>query len=89
MIIVAICSRILISLGSHICKGRWLQAGMIGLNSDNLVLMGTMHPNVKHRTKVLVIANTSLYQLIICVPRGLKTNLLHLHMENLWEGISM
>ena len=51
--------------------------------SDNLALMGTMRPLVKHRTTVLVlIAKKSRYQWTMNVQRVLNTNLLHLQMEN-------
>ena len=52
--------------------------------------MGTMRQLVKHRTTVLVlIAKKSRYQWTMYVQRVLKTNLLHLHMEKIWVGMSI
>ena len=56
----------------------------------NLELMVTMRPLVKHRTEVLVlIANKYRYQWTMNFQRVLKTNLLHLQMENIWGGMSI
>ena len=52
--------------------------------------MEAMRPLVKHRTTVLVlIANKYWYQWKMYVQRLLKTNLLHMQMENIWGGISI
>ena len=52
--------------------------------------MGNMRPLVNQRTTVLVlIAKNSRYQCTMYVQRVLKTNLLHLHMEKIWGGMSI
>ena len=76
--------------------GAWLPlvtgslTDVISVLLGTLALMGTMHPLVKHRTAVLVlISNKSRSQCTMCVQRGLKTNMLHIQVEKLWEGMSM
>ena len=52
--------------------------------------MGTMRPLVKHRTTVMVlIANKSWSQCTMDVQKGLKTNILHQQMDNIWGGMSI
>ena len=57
--------------------------------SENLALMGTMRPLVKHIMTVIVIAKKSRTQWKMCVLRGKQTNMLHPQVEKLSEGISM
>ena len=72
------------------CKGYCSKKGLRGHQSENLSLMGTMCPLVKHRTAVLVlIAKTSRYQWTMYVQRVLNTNLLHLQMVKIWGGMSI
>ena len=61
---------------------------MRGHYSVRLVTMGSIHPLVKHGTIVTLITNKYWSHYTILILRGLNTNLLHLQVENIWEGIS-
>ena len=51
---------------------------------------GNMNPLVNHRTAVIVIiAEKSQSQWTMYVQTGMKTNMLHLQVEKIWEGMSM
>ena len=51
--------------------------------------MGTKRPLVKPITTALVIANKSRSRWKMFVLSGMKTNLLHIQVENFWEGMSV